>query len=574
MLKIILYDKNFSKWKLFQNPLNIIKTNSYKKITSCLQYLENQVNTNNLYAVGYLAYEAAPGFDRAVKVRSKPEIPLLQFGLFREPEIIDLPDMDPGGSYNFTEWSASETREHYQKSITKIKSHIQNGNTYQVNYTFRLNSKFTGSARTLFANLVHSQKGDYPVFLEDDNFIFCSVSPELFFELQGDRLVSRPMKGTEKRGKTLIEDEERETMLLQSPKNRAENVMIVDMIRNDMGRIAEFNTVKVSKLFEIEKYPTVLQMTSTITCETKASITGIFAALFPCASITGAPKVKTMQIISQLENRPRGIYTGAIGYFAPERKACFNVAIRTLVIDKNTGAAEYGVGGGVVWDSSFENEYSECLLKAEILNFKHRDFKLLESMLWEPGTGIFILDDHLQRLTESALYFGYPLSIKTVRQKLHKLTKQLTRVVKIRLLVDELGGITLEKHDLPGDCKQNINISLASKPVDTEDPFLYHKTTRRDVYDNMLNTRPGYDDVILYNKNGEITESCFANIVVRINGTLNTPPVKCGLLPGAFRGELLKQGHIREKIITIDDLKSAGEVYLVNSVRKWVRVEL
>jgi para-aminobenzoate synthetase/4-amino-4-deoxychorismate lyase len=394
----------------------------------------------------------------------------------------------------------------------------------------------------------------------------------LFFRLEGDRLESRPMKGTEKRGLTPEDDRNQAKRLQDSEKNRAENIMIVDMIRNDMGRIAISGSVVPERLFEIERYPTVWQMVSTVTSQTRAALSDIFTALFPCASITGAPKPRTMDIIAREETTPRRIYTGTIGYLAPGRRAQFNIAIRTVLVDRPAGTAEYGVGGGIVWDSETGNEYEECWLKAKVLTDSPPVFDLLETLLWTPADGIFILARHLHRLAESAEYFDIPLSIPFLRSRLNVecSTFNVQFPLRIRLRVARDGKITLESTPLDlRNASSPVRVRLAAKPVDPGDRFLYHKTTHRAVYEQAKAGVEDCDDVLLWNPAGELTESTIANIVVERNGELLTPPVRCGLLPGTYRAELLEQGNIREAILPVSELSPSDKIHLINSVRKW-----
>lgn len=345
--------------------------------------------------------------------------------------------------------------------------------------------------------------------------------------------------------------------------------MIVDMIRNDMGRVAEIGSVRVPSLFDVERYPTLWQMTSTVTATTSASMDNIMAALFPCASITGAPKARTMQIIRDLETTPRRIYTGCIGFISPQGRAQFNVAIRTVLIDKQAGQAEYGVGSGIVWDSVNTEEYVECQIKAQVLTSNYPPFSLLETMLWTPDTGYFLLNYHLQRLQDSAIYFSIALAIEEVKNKLDALAISLPhKPHKIRLLVAQDGKITWEAKILDAT-KQPVKLSLAASPVDATNPFLYHKTTNRQLYDRARSASLDCDNVLLYNEQGEITETCIGNIVVQMHGELLTPPVKSGLLPGTFRAHLLAEGKITEQTIALEDLPKCDRIYVVNSVRKW-----
>jgi para-aminobenzoate synthetase/4-amino-4-deoxychorismate lyase len=348
-------------------------------------------------------------------------------------------------------------------------------------------------------------------------------------------------------------------------------MMIVDMIRNDMGRIAEIGTVEVPALFDVERYPTLFQMTSTVRCRTDVPLSAIFAAMFPCASITGAPKVKSMELIKGLETAPRGVYCGSIGYAGPGRKAAFNVAIRTLTFDRLSKRAVYGVGGGVVWDSAEEMEYEECLLKAHVLEHDMPEFKLLESLLWEPAGGYFLLERHLQRLTESAAYFGFPLREDEVRACLAELGKGLDAPAKVRLLVDKGGTAALEAQALepPGTAAAvPLRLAVCRTPVDSSDVFLYHKTTVRRLYEDAKASRPDCDDVIIMNERGEVTEASSSNIMVEVSGAFYTPPVECGLLPGTYRAELIAAGMLSERVLYPADLYRAESVALINSVRR------
>nr|BAG55467.1 putative para-aminobenzoate synthase, component I [uncultured bacterium] len=378
------------------------------------------------------------------------------------------------------------------------------------------------------------------------------------------------MKGTAVRGRTLAEDEAQIDWLRQSEKNRAENVMIVDMIRNDIGRVARVGSVSVPRLFDIERYPTVLQMTSTVNGRSDASLPDILAAMFPCASITGAPKVRTMEIIRELEPAPRGVYTGAIGTISPGRQAQFNVAIRTVTIDRTAQRATYNVGSGIVWDSDASDEYAECRLKSRVLVEQRPSFDLLESLLWTPAEGYFLLDEHLDRLAASAAYFGVVVARARVRAELQQRTVGLDGVSKVRVLVDEHGRVRSQAVSLDaGATVEPVRVGLAAMPVDPANIWLYHKTTHRAVYDAARASRPDCDDVLLWNSAGELTEASSSNLVVRLDGELVTPPVTSGLLAGTFRRNLLEAGELVERPVRVADLAQASELFLINSVRGW-----
>jgi len=349
----------------------------------------------------------------------------------------------------------------------------------------------------------------------------------------------------------------------------------VDMIRNDLGRIAKIGSVHVSRLFETERYPTLWQMTSTVTAKTEASLTDIFTALFPCASITGAPKVSTMKIIAELEGTPRGIYTGSIGYIASPRKAVFNVAIRTALIDRENQKAEYGVGGGIVWDSTSGDEYTEALLKANILVEQQSPFSLLETMLWTPETGYFLYEKHLARMLDSANYFGIPITKLELEEYFGQVASTFETPQRVRVLLDQEGALAYESRQF--DAEENpksLKASLAKKPVDSRDVFLFHKTTNRAVYESARQDLDEFDDVLLYNEAGELTEFTIGNLVAEMDGQLVTPPVACGVLAGTFRAYLMESGKVVERPIRLEQLEICTKLFRVNSIRKWQRVEI
>lgn len=568
MNQVVINDSFSGKWLWFQRPVQILQANRITEVLPVLQQVQDKVDSEQFWAAGFISYEAAPAFDTALKVRSIQEFPLAWFGLFDPPEPIDLPSSAPQ-EIALQGWQPSVSREQYDAAIQQIKDQIALGNTYQVNYTMRLNTPFQGDAWELFLRLSQAQQAQYAAFVDTGQFALCSASPELFFILDGEKLVSKPMKGTAARGLTLTQDKEQAKWLQNSEKNRAENVMIVDMIRNDMGRVARTGSVHVPNLFEVERYPTVWQMTSTVKSETSASFVEIMAALFPCASITGAPKPRTMQIISELETTPRRVYTGCIGVYAPQRKAQFNVAIRTVLVDRSNNQAEYGVGGGIVWDSTSNDEYNECMVKARVLTELQPTFEILESILWSSQEGFYLLEQHFQRLQESANYFGFPCDLQLARRQLDALAEGLPPLAhKVRLLLSKSGNFTCNAAAI--DLAQNSNpvhLGLAVQPVSSKDVFLYHKTTWRKVYDAELSASPGYDDILLWNERDELTETCLGNIVVQIGGNLFTPPVECGLLPGIFRENLITQGIVHERVIRRDEVTGCERVFVVNSVR-------
>ena len=569
MNQAVIHDPEKGNWLQFRHPRAALTTANLSDILPILTEVERLVCCHGLYAAGWIGYEAASAFDPAFRTRPATAFPLACFGIFGPPTVLTaLPAT--GQSFRCDTWRPTVNRDEYAAAIARIKKHIAFGETYQVNYTLRHRSAFRGDPWGFF--LSTCADAPYAAFLDTDAFSLCSASPELFFSLQGHMIHSKPMKGTAARGRTPAEDRANARWLYRSEKNRAENVMIVDMIRNDLGRIARTGSVRVPRLFSVEKYPTVWQMTSTVEARTAAPRPDILRALFPCASITGAPKVKTMEIISEIETTPRNIYTGAIGFIGPDRRARFSVAIRTTLLDKTASLAEYGVGGGIVWDSTAEEEYEECLTKAKIILHPAfpPPFQLLETILRTTAQGYFLLERHLARLRESARHFGYRYDERRIDAALSEAAGRLAPGPhRIRLRLSQDGTAECDTAPLERPDGRPLRVRLALHPIDTRDAFVLHKTTRREHYDTARGPFPGADDVILYNESGEVTESCIANVVIPRNGRLVTPPLGCGLLNGTFRAELLERGEIHEETVSIPELKKADKIFLINSVRKW-----
>ena len=563
---VVLYDAQTEQWLKFAHPLKVIAAYDLADVLNALHEIESKVN-DGLWAAGFLSYEAGPAFDSALTVKADDgDFPLLWFGLYNAPETIPAP-APSDEEVESIPWLADISEDVYARSLAEIKEAIARGDTYQVNYTFRLRAQFDGDAWSLFTRMARAQGSGYPVYVQTADWTICSASPELFFTLNGDALTSKPMKGTAARKPLPAEDRAQADWLAHSEKNRAENVMIVDMVRNDMGRIARLGSVRVPQLFAVEKYRTVWQMTSTVQCETDASLTDIFRALFPASSITGAPKARTMQFIAALEKHARRIYTGALGYLAPNRNAQFNVAIRSVLIDRRTHQAEYGLGGGIVWDSENRDELQEAYTKARVLTQPAPQFDLLETILWEPASGYHLLDEHLARLADSASFFSTPIAVDALREKLSALGATLPPCPqRIRVLVASDGETRLEANPLTA-LPEPYRVRLALHPIQSNDVFLYHKTTWRKVYDEARSELSDCDDIILFNERSELTESCIANLVIEKNGAWLTPPIECGLLPGIERARLLEEGKLREAILTVADLQSADRIWLVNSVR-------
>ena len=566
----VIFDATSGQWLQFSDPIEIYSAYDCGSVRSALDATAAAA-AKQQFAVGFIAYEAAPAFDPALVVNDAGSFPLAWFAIYEQAQPIVFPDI-PANAIASLPWQLSVEDHEYRSALARIKNYIRNGDTYQVNYSFRLRASLPEDPWHLFIQMIHAQGYGYGAYIDTGDFCICSASHELFFSLANGVLTSRPMKGTVPRGLFPEADRTQAEWLQHSAKNRAENLMIVDMVRNDLGQIANTGSVNTSSLFDIEKYPTLWQMTSTVQAATRQDIGAVFGALFPPASITGAPKARTMEIIAELEHDPRKTYTGSIGFIRPDQSAQFNVAIRTVLVDRNTNTAEYGVGGGIVWDSDTQNELEECYTKAKVLTYVEEDFDLLETILWTPEEGFFLLPLHLQRLQESAEYFSRPLDSGLIRDRLEQAAGGLPQQRhRVRLRITRSGEPLIETTAIAAGTSGEYRLHLANHPVDQDnDRFLYHKTTRRRTYETMRNEFPGYDDVLLFNNRQEVTESCIANVVLEIDGDLVTPPVHCGLLAGVYRRYLLEQGQIRERVITLAELKHCSRIGLINSVRgRW-----
>ncbi|CAH0152036.1 Aminodeoxychorismate synthase component 1 [Peribacillus sp. Bi96] len=560
-----------SKPLYFTNPKEVCIAESIDEVLPQFQKVQEAIEQGH-YAAGFVSYEAAPAFEKSFKVKNGATMPLLWFGIFEKPE--ELPEKMPG-TFQLADWKSETDSKTYHSGFEKIKSEIEIGNTYQVNYTMRLQSMFKGDDFSFFERLKRAQRSNYSAYLNVGTHRILSASPELFFRWEDDQLITRPMKGTVKRGTTLKMDQVNADWLAASEKNQAENYMIVDLLRNDLGMIAEQGSVEVPQLKEIEKYPTVWQMTSTITAKTKpeTTIIDIFKALFPCGSITGAPKIKTMEIISEIENSPREVYCGAIGFITPESEAVFNVPIRTVVIEKETGKAEYGVGGGITWDSELLEEYDEAFLKAKLLTVERPTFELLESMKLSDGE-YDLLNDHIDRMKQSADYFNYRFPEWNLRDQLQKYADlNQGTVQKVRILLSDNGDFEISGQAI-NPLDSELKVIVAETPISSGNPFLFHKTTNREVYESFQKNHPDFYDVLLWNEEGYITEFTNGNVVVKINGDLYTPPIESGLLAGTFRCDLIRKKEIKEKLISKADLNMAEEIWFINSVRGRLKVHL
>lgn len=578
---LVIHDAESDQWLKFETPVQVVIATTVEQVVEKLRLVETVAHKEGLYAAGYVGYQASAAFDSRLVTRVGGELPLMWFGLYETAPVVDLP-LDKATSAPFS-WQPRYHKGDYLKAIDAIKDYISQGDTYQVNYTYPLECTVNADvdAWTFFLSLQHAQQGKYGAFVDLGRFAICSASPELFFSRKEDLITTRPMKGTAPRSDDPIEDLRLRDELAESEKNRAENLMIVDMLRNDLSRIADAGSVHVDRLFQVEAYPTLWQMTTQVQARSRCSIVELFTALFPCSSITGAPKVRTMEIIAELESSPRQIYTGSIGFITPDGRAQFNVAIRTALIDRHQRCAEYPVGGGIIWDSDAEQEYRETQTKAKVLAVKGDQPQLLETLLWEPKTGYRLLEQHLQRLELSAQRFGYPVEIHSLRQRLisEAAARPLQRW-RVRCLLDATGQLMFDFIPQPylGQLCA-VQLVLARRPIASEDEFFSHKTDDRQRFERMVESAQheygaAVDDVVMFNQRGEITETTIANIVIYHDGQWLTPPLHCGLLAGTFRQTLVAHGVITEQVITVDQLRAAEQIYLINSVRGWCWAQL
>ncbi|MCX8029129.1 MAG: aminodeoxychorismate synthase component I [Brevinematales bacterium] len=548
---------------LFQNPILEIETNDYSNIIPSVKKLDDLLK-RELYICGFICYEAGYSMVNLKFKHSDDKLPLLWFGIFTKPKIIEVPKII--SQYSISLKGTTLSKEDYVEKIDNIKNYIKNGYTYQTNFTFKLLFDFEGDAFSFFLDLRKKQTVKYARFVKYRDTYILSLSPELFFKTIDRKIVTKPMKGTSRRGRFFEEDTLIAKKLSESQKDLAENLMIVDLLRNDIGTISEFGSVMVKDMFKIEKYETVFQMISTVEGILREDVkfSDILISLFPGGSITGAPKRKTMEIIRDNETTPRGIYTGTIGYITPSGFSEFNIAIRTPVIKGNKG--EIGVGSGITWYSDPEDEYEECILKSKFLFSKpFPEFNLIETMLLKRQK-IYLLEYHLRRLRKSANFFSFKYYEDIIRLLLDEVTKK-DGTFKIRLLLSKEGNASIQVEKFSQKLKVG-KIKLANDVVNSNDVFLFHKTTNRKLYDyyNSKAREEGLVDYIFTNQYGHITEGTVNNIILLSDGKLVTPSRSSGLLRGTMLEYLSRKYNIIEAEIGLDDLKNAQRIYLCNSV--------
>lgn len=559
----------------FSDPVRVLMARTPDEVVPVLAAVDRATRAG-CWAFGYVGYEAAPGLDPRWTVAATPgNLPLVWFGLCHEA--VDAPPVPaptgPERGYMVGPWRRGWTEAGHRAQVAAVRDAIAAGDTYQCNLTVRMHGTVTGDLEQLYADLAWGQRGEHAAFLDTGRHVIASASPELFFTWTGDRLFTRPMKGTAVRGRTSAEDADRRAALLHSDKERAENVMIVDLLRHDLSQLAEVGSVEVPVLFAAERYETVWQLTSDVTADVagQTDLVAVFRALFPSGSVTGAPKRRTMELIAALEVEPRGVYCGAIGVVAPPGQAFrarFNVAIRTVTVDRATGAAVYGTGGGITWSSEPAAEHAELLAKSQILRAPYEDFGLVETMGCQPGVGLRNLDRHLHRLADSAGYFGFRFDDEAARGLLARAVPA-DRPARVRLALQRTGELSVTLGPLPASTPEPVRLAVDPEPVDSADRFLFHKTTRRAAYALRAARHPDADDVVLVNERGELTETTIANLAVRRDNQWWTPPLAAGCLPGVERGRLLDQGRLRERTLSYADLVTADGLAVVSSLRGW-----
>jgi para-aminobenzoate synthetase/4-amino-4-deoxychorismate lyase len=560
----------------FEDPVQWIEIRSLEEIPQAFSAIE-QASADGLWVAGYLSYECGYHWEPQTVADFRPSagLPLGAFGVYRAPVVPVRRDEDEVRC-GLADVALSLSSEEFREQLDRVQEWISAGDSYQVNLTCCVESSYTHGAAALFAHMMRAQPVEFGAMLNLGDQMVLSASPELFFQLTGRDLRVRPMKGTSRRGSSLAEDEELAAALALDEKNRAENVMIVDLLRSDIGRIAETGSVRVRELFKVERHPSLLQMTSTIeaTLREGLSFYDLFRALFPCGSIVGAPKVRAMQIIRTLEGRDRGVYTGAIGYITPQRDAVFSVAIRTAVLEH--GRLSMGVGAGITAGSEAAAEYSECLLKGEFL--RDCSFELIESMRWEAG-GCALLELHLNRLERSANFFGFAFDRKTAQSTIEEYASQLSvdKVWKLRLCLNTTGSYTISSSEVDVPVSTPLIARLWPEPVQSSDLWLRHKTTLRAFYDEAHDVAQvaGCVDALFLNEAGMVAEGAIHSILVCHGDRWRTPPLAAGVLPGVYREHLLAvRPEISEEDIHGDELWTADHIYLMNAVRGLRRVEL
>lgn len=567
---------------LFTDPFEIIQVKNKKELDLALHFLD-EFSAKKAKGFCLINYEAGYLFESKLNNKFNPsDNKIFQLFFFDDNKITKIKsskiefDLTQKNQFNVSSFKLNTSKQKFLSDIKKIKKQINLGNTYQVNYTIKGRFGFTGSLSAFIEELIFNQTAEYSAFINTGENFVLSFSPELFLSIKGNNIKSVPMKGTAKRGIELNSDQSNQYSLQKSEKDRAENVMIVDLIRNDLGKICRTGSVLVPELFSVKPLESLFQMTSTITGKLNKNVplSEVLRCVFPCGSVTGAPKISTMEIINILEAEERGIYTGSIGLFMRNKKI-FNVAIRTITLDKQKGTGELGLGSGIVLDSNPEEEYKEIMLKSEFLTNRTEYFELFETMKIENGKIIFS-EEHINRLKTACSFFLFRFNEKKVRKYLDKLSSQYSKgFFRVRLNIDKWGNLKTEVNAyqyLPSE----IRIIVSAERINPQNKYQYFKTTNRKLYENEYSeySSRGFFDVLFLNKREEVAEGSFTNIFLRKSDQWFTSPVSSGILPGIYRSFFMKSNSwIQEKILHINDLYDADEIILTNSLRGEIKVD-
>lgn len=563
----------------FGTPLRLLQADTPAEVRPLLEQVQAE-SAAGRWCVGYLAYEAAPAFDAALRVHAA-DGPLAWFAVYDQAQPWPEDEALPSGAAAAAQqpakasWGHGPEREAFRRDIEAIQAAIAAGDCYQINHTAQLKGELLqGSPLALYAALHRAQPGGYSAFVDAGERQLLSVSPELFFDWDGSRLLVRPMKGTAARGANPEQDQAQAQALRASIKERAENVMIVDLIRNDLSRVAQPFSVKVPELFTLQALPTVWQMTSDVTADSRPSTTlaEVFTALFPCGSITGAPKVQAMRLIHELEPGPRGAYCGAIGVVRPGGHATFNVAIRTVTAQGQRLSC--GIGSGITSGATVEGEWQEWRNKRAFLDRASEPFDLLETLALDGGM-LRNQAEHLARLQRAAQHFGYPFDESALRAQMQALVAAHPQGLwRVRLLLDAQGRVQAQAFAMEVSPAE-VTLALAGQPFEAaQSEFVRYKTTRRTHYDVVAPTQPGVFDAILWNERGELTECTRGNLALQLDGKWLTPALSCGLLDGVGREVALREGRVREAVLRVEDLQCATGLAFINSLRGWMAARL
>jgi len=567
----------------FLKPFEIISVNKKEELDIAFKIVQKLID-RGYYGYSLIKYEAGFLFEEKLShLLSSDYEKLIQFFFFNKRNVNQLKSSEiittdfSNDKYTVKNFKLNRSEKQFFDDIKKIKNYIKEGDTYQVNYTVKGKFSFSGSCSAFFENLLFNQSAKYSAFINNNKEIIISVSPELFFHQKNRNIVSQPMKGTTRRGHNQNLDKIAETELMKSEKNCVENVMIVDLIRNDFGRICRYGSIEVPELFTIEKYESLFQMVSQVRGKLRKKIKHfeIIQNIFPCGSVTGAPKIRTIEIINEIENNKRGIYTGSIGLIKP-KELKMSVAIRTITINKQTGDGIMGLGSGIVWDSNPKSEYEEVVLKSKFLTEPLDYFEIFETMRYENGQVKFI-DDHIERMKTTADYFLFKFNEKKIKKQIDKSIAELYKqqIKKIRLSLTKWGEISVDLSDITKPAKE-ISVIISQNKINSTDKFRYFKTTNRKLYDDEYKhfSSKGFFDVIYLNEKDEIAEGSRTNIFFRKGINWFTPAIDSGLLPGVYRKYFIEiHPDISEKNIRIEDLINADEILLTNALSGELKVD-